>query len=276
MSASAIQHLIQQTPKSEGAELPAPDIYHLSSTIPLIEFRNVAFAYPSRPTQKVLDKFSMKIYAGESVALVGASGSGKSTIIQLLERFYDPSEGEILVAGTPITEYSSEGLRETLTLVSQEPVLYQGTIEENILLGCAKQHLDHDRFTKVLAESQLVDLVSSLPDGIRTIVGSKGSQLSGGQKQRVAIARALATGSPVLLLDEATSALDSESERLIQNAIGDTLHTKTVIAVAHRLSTIQHFDHILVLEEGQLVEKGTHCQLLEKKGQYWSMVQWQS
>ena len=243
--------------------------------MPLLEFRNVTFAYPSRPTKRVLSDFNLKIYANESVALVGASGSGKTTTIQLLERFYDALAGRVLLAGVPIREYAAESLRRTFALVSQEPVLYQGTVTDNINLGRSTP-LQGPDLDVILAQSQLTDVVASLPDGVHTSVGSRGGQLSGGQKQRVAIARAVAMETPVLLLDEATSALDSESERLIQTAIRETAQHKTVVAVAHRLSTIQHFDRIVVMHDGRAVESGSHEELMAARGRYWSMVEQQA
>ncbi len=275
-SARTIYALVNQVPKSTNSDLAGLHIENMNGSVPLIELRGVSFSYPSRPNRKVLNNLSLKIYANESVALVGSSGSGKTTIIQLLARFYESIEGEVLIAGVPIQHYSSQGLRQIFALVSQEPVLYQGTMAENINLGRPGQPLEQAYLDQVLMQTQLKDLVSSLPEGIQTLVGSRGSQLSGGQKQRVAIARAVAMETPVLLLDEATSALDSESERLIQTAIQETMQHKTVIAVAHRLSTIQHFNRSIVLHDGQMVESGTHDNLLLKKGRYWSMVEQQA
>lgn len=223
----------------------------------------------------MLKDFNLKLYKGQSIALVGPSGCGKSTIIQLLERFYDLTAGEIVISGEPIESYSPEKTRTLFALVSQEPVLYYGTIEENINLGRSVP-LSQDELEHVINQSQLKDLISSLPDGVKISVGSGGTQLSGGQKQRIAIARAIAMDAPVLLLDEATSALDSESERLIQAAIRKGAEGKTVISIAHRLSTIQNSDCIYVLDEGRIIESGTHLELLELKGRYWSMVLSQS
>jgi ATP-binding cassette subfamily B (MDR/TAP) protein 1 len=219
----------------------------------------------------VLKDFNLKLYKGQSIALVGPSGCGKSTIIQLLERFYEPTAGEIVIAREPIQNYLPERVRTLFALVSQEPVLYHGTVEENINLGRSTP-LSRDELEYVIDQSQLRDLISSLPDGVKTSVGSRGTQLSGGQKQRIAIARAIAMDAPVLLLDEATSALDSESERLIQTAIRKGAEGKTVVSIAHRLSTIQHSDCIYVLDGGRIIESGTHLELLEMKGRYWSMV----
>ncbi|KAH7309773.1 P-loop containing nucleoside triphosphate hydrolase protein [Stachybotrys elegans] len=247
-------------------EVSAPD-----HQIPYVEFRDTAFAYPSRPSQLVLKHLNLKVYKGQSIALVGSSGCGKSTVIQLLERFYEPTAGDILLSGTPMSNYSPKAVRNLFALVSQEPVLYHGTVEDNINLG-RHERLSPDELDWVIRQAQLTDLVSSLPDGVRTSVGSRGTQLSGGQKQRIAIARAIAVDAPILLLDEATSALDGESEGLIQRAIKDGARGKTVISIAHRLSTIQHSDCIYVVDGGKVVESGTHSELLAARGQYWAMV----
>lgn len=248
-----------------------PDISKLDEETPLIEFRDTEFAYPARPGQSILKQLRLKLYKGQSIALVGPSGCGKSTIIQLLEQFYDPTGGEILIGGNSIRQYSPAAVRAMFALVGQEPVLYSGTIEENINLGRDLPLSQHE-LQRVIEQSQLTDLVSSLPDGVKTDVGSRGTQLSGGQKQRIAIARAIAMDAAVLLLDEATSALDSESERLIQAAIREGTRGKAVIAIAHRLSTIQHSDQIYVLDGGQVIETGTHSEMLRQRGRYYSMV----
>lgn len=270
-STRAIYELEDSVPDVTSLNQTPPDISVLDQETPLIEFRGIDFSYPSRPSQRVLKHFNLKLYKGQSIALVGPSGCGKSTIIQLLERFYEPLAGEIIVTGTPMQSYAPETSRTLFSLVSQEPVLYQGTVEENINLGRSTP-LSSNELERVIDQSQLRDLISSLPDGVKTSVGSRGTQLSGGQKQRIAIARAIAMDAPVLLLDEATSALDSESEQLIQAAIREGTQGKTVISIAHRLSTIQHCDCIYVLDGGRIIEKGTHSGLLESKGQYWSMV----
>ncbi|KAH8807174.1 P-loop containing nucleoside triphosphate hydrolase protein [Xylogone sp. PMI_703] len=257
---------------SEGKTHKVPPISELDPATPLIEFRNATFAYPARPLHPVLKQFNLKLYPAQSIALVGPSGCGKSTIIQLLNGFYNLAAGEILIAGIPIQNYLTEELHKLFALVSQEPVLYQGSIEENINLGRSSAALSEQDLQGIITQSQLSDLVSSLPEGVQTMVGSRGTQLSGGQKQRVAIARAIAMDAPILLLDEATSALDSESEALIQKALKEGSRGKSVISVAHRLSTIQHCDCIFVLDRGVVIESGTHAELLKSKGRYWAMV----
>ncbi|KAL4898018.1 P-loop containing nucleoside triphosphate hydrolase protein [Aspergillus ambiguus] len=263
---------------------PAPMTMHKRDGLPVpsmqghIEFRNVSFVYPTRLKEPILRHLNLTIRPGQYVAIVGASGSGKSTVVALLQRFYNALSGEICVDGRNIAYLDTEDYRRHLALVSQEPSLFQGTIRENILLGCT--HADYDASEQALLEAckaaNILDFVMSLPQGFDTIVGSKGGMLSGGQKQRVAIARALIRNPKILLLDEATSALDSESERVVQDALDTATYGRTTIAVAHRLSTIQRADMIYVLDQGQVAECGTHKELLRQRGQYYELVKLQS
>ncbi|KAF2673407.1 P-loop containing nucleoside triphosphate hydrolase protein [Microthyrium microscopicum] len=270
-------------PHNHTAKLPLPQLDALSSNTPLIEFRNVCFSYPTRPTIPILRNLNLKIYAGQFVALVGSSGCGKSTVLQLLERFYEVESGDILIGGVSVKNLEDSDVRKLYSLVSQEPTLYSGNVQYNTSLGVSGS-LDREKLDQVLKQAQLSEFISSLPEGINTEVGARGTALSGGQKQRVAIARALAQDSAILLLDEATSALDSNSEREIQKAIingqnggsSEVAVKRTVIAVAHRLSTIQHSDCIFVFDQGQLVETGTHHELTEKKGVYWCLCKAQT
>ncbi|KAK3717240.1 hypothetical protein LTR37_005949 [Vermiconidia calcicola] len=243
-----------------------------------IEFRDVHFRYPTRPEQPVLRGLNLDVKPGQYVALVGASGCGKSTTIALLERFYDPLVGGIYVDGKEISSLNINSYRNYLALVSQEPTLYQGTIRENILLGADRKPEDvpEAAIEQACKDANIYDFILSLPDGFNTIVGSKGSMLSGGQKQRIAIARALLRDPKVLLLDEATSALDSESEKVVQAALDKAAKGRTTIAVAHRLSTIQKADMIYVFDQGRIVENGTHNELIHRKGRYYELVNLQS
>ncbi|KAL2825583.1 P-loop containing nucleoside triphosphate hydrolase protein [Aspergillus cavernicola] len=241
-----------------------------------IEFRDVHFRYPTRPEQPVLRGLNLTVKPGQYVALVGPSGCGKSTTIALLERFYDAIAGSILVDGKDISTLNINSYRGFLSLVSQEPTLYQGTIRENILLGIAEDDAPEEALVKACKDANIYDFIMSLPDGFNTVVGSKGGMLSGGQKQRVAIARALLRDPKVLLLDEATSALDSESEKVVQAALDAAARGRTTIAVAHRLSTIQKADIIYVFDQGKITESGTHNELLHKKGRYYELVNLQS
>ena len=227
---------------------------------------NVSFRYPNAEKDS-LSQINLKIDAGKTVALVGASGSGKTTLSALIARFYDVSSGEILLDGTDIREYALALLRENIALVSQEIFLFNATIRENIAYG-GRAGVDDEEIIKALKAANAWEFVSKLPDGIHTAVGENGAKLSGGQRQRLAIARAILKNSPVLILDEATSALDTESERLVQVALIELMKNRTTIVVAHRLSTIENADEIIVMDNGKIVETGTHAELLAKKERY--------
>ncbi|KAI9892522.1 MAG: GTPase-activating protein [Vezdaea aestivalis] len=239
-----------------------------------IAFRNVSFRYPMRPAKIVLKDINLSISSGQYVALVGSSGCGKSTIIQLIERFYDPVSGTISADGQDISTLNVSQYRSFIALVAQEPTLYQGTIRENILLGSDKPDSDFsdEVIEQACRDANIHDFIASLPEGLNTTIGAKGTLLSGGQKQRIAIARALIRNPRLLLLDEATAALDTESERTVQMALDKAAKGRTTVAVAHRLSTIRKADLICVIDEGRVVETGTHEQLLEKRGKYFELV----
>ncbi|KAM6491113.1 multidrug resistance protein 1, partial [Amanita muscaria] len=243
-----------------------------------IRIEHIHFRYPTRPAGRVLRDVSIEIQPGTYIALVGASGCGKSTIIQLLERFYDPLSGEIYLDGELITSLNVQEYRKQIALVSQEPTLYAGTIRFNVLLGATKpeSEVTQEEIEAACRDAAILDFITSLPDGFDTQVGGKGSQLSGGQKQRIAIARALLRNPKVLLLDEATSALDSASERVVQEALDRAARGRTTIAIAHRLSTIQNADCIYFIKDGRVSEFGTHDQLLKNKGYYYEYVQLQA
>ncbi|KAE8449173.1 GTPase-activating protein [Mollisiaceae sp. DMI_Dod_QoI] len=254
----------------------SPDGAKLESVEGHIEFRDVHFRYPTRPEQPVLRGLNLHVSPGQYIALVGASGCGKSTTIALLERFYDPLVGGIYVDGKEISSLNINDYRSYIALVSQEPTLYQGTIRENVLLGADRPDVPDSEIEFACREANIYDFIMSLPDGFSTVVGSKGSMLSGGQKQRIAIARALLRDPKILLLDEATSALDSESEHVVQAALDKAAKGRTTIAVAHRLSTIQKADIIYVFDQGVIVENGTHTELMQKGGRYSELVNLQS
>lgn len=233
-----------------------------------IKFSNVSFAYPRRPAAMVLKDLSLDIEPGKVVAFAGSSGSGKSTIVQLVERFYDPSKGTVTLDGMDLKVLSVSWLRGQLGLVGQEPVLFSGTIMDNVKYG-----LDGATDEDVKAACKMANadtFIMEFEKGYDTDCGGQVAQLSGGQKQRVAIARAMIKKPSILLLDEATSALDSESEAVVQQALDNLMAANkcTTLVVAHRLSTIQNADKIVVMEKGQVVEQGTHSELMEMNGKY--------
>ncbi|KAK9723075.1 hypothetical protein K7432_002135 [Basidiobolus ranarum] len=237
-----------------------------------IKMEDVYFRHPTRAAQYILKKLSLEIKPGQYAALVGPSGSGKSTTISLIERFYNIQKGRILLDEQNITDLNVNSLRQHISLVSQEPVLYNMTIKENIVIGAAASVTQED-VIQVCRDANIHDFIVSLPDGYDTYVGGSGTQLSGGQKQRISIARALIRNPSILLLDEATSALDSQSEKSVQKALDKASFGRTTIAIAHRLSTIQHADIIFVLKDGTIVERGSHKELLNLRGTYYEMIQ---
>ena len=227
-----------------------------------IEFKNISFSYGDG---NVIENFSMKIKKGEKVALVGLSGSGKSTLISLLLRLYDIKDGEILIDGINIKEYTISSVRDAFALVSQDIFLFNDTIEENLQAGIS---YSHDEIQHALEVSYASEFVDKLKDGLHTYIGDRGMRLSGGQSQRLTIARAFLRDCPILLFDEATSALDNESEKTVQKALDKVASDKTVIAVAHRLSTVQNYDRIIVMKDGKKVQEGKHQDLIVSIGEY--------
>lgn len=241
-----------------------------------IQFQDVHFRYPTRPDVPVLRGLNLTVKPGQYVALVGASGCGKSTTIGLIERFYNPLSGSIKVDGEELSALNLQHLRSSMSLVSQEPTLYQGTIKFNILLGANRENVTQEELEGACRDANILEFIESLPSGFETMCGNRGTALSGGQKQRIAIARALIRNPKVLLLDEATSALDSESEKVVQAALDKAARGRTTIAIAHRLSTIQKADVIYVFDQGKIVEAGTHHELVNAHGIYAELVLQQS
>jgi ATP-binding cassette, subfamily B, bacterial MsbA len=231
-----------------------------------VEFRNVRFAYRDEAAA-VLKDISVKVGPGRSLAIVGRSGSGKSTLVSLLPRFYNVDSGEILLDGTPIRDYTLKSLRNNISLVSQDVILFNDTIANNLAYGELKKH-SRDDLMRAAEAARVLDFTRDMPAGLDTMVGNRGVLLSGGQRQRIAIGRALLKDAPVLILDEATSSLDTQSERLIQAALNELMRNRTTLVIAHRLSTVERADCIIVLEAGLVVESGTHQELLQRQGQY--------
>jgi ABC-type multidrug transport system fused ATPase/permease subunit len=228
-----------------------------------VSFEQVCFRYPSRPETAVLEDFSLMLKAGERVALVGASGAGKSTVAALLLRLYEPQRGRILVDGIPASQYALAALRQQMAVVPQEVLLFSGTIAENI--GYGRPGAPEAAILDAARKANAHDFIIQLPKGYETEVGDRGIKLSGGQRQRVAIARAILRDPAILILDEATSALDAESENLIQSALDSLMERRTTLIIAHRFSTVAKADTVAVLEGGRVVERGTPAQLLQQQ-----------
>jgi ATP-binding cassette, subfamily B, bacterial len=253
-----------------------PNIEHQTeaSVESKIEYKNVAFSYPSRPDMEVLRNINLEVKTGEKVGLVGYSGAGKSTIVQLLMRYYKLTGGQILVDGKNINEYNLTDLRKNIAIVPQEVMLFGGTIYENIAYG--NPQASENEVIEAARKANAFDFIESFPEKFQTIVGERGVKLSGGQRQRVAIARAILKDPAILILDEATSALDSESEKLVQDALDTLMQNRTTIIIAHRLATIRNVDTIYVLREGEVAEQGSHDELvLIENGIYANLVKLQ-
>jgi ATP-binding cassette subfamily B protein len=241
-----------------------PDAIALQTVTGKVEFRNVTFGYQS--TIPVLSNLNLLVEPGEIIALVGTSGAGKTTLVNLIPRFYDPQGGQILIDGTDISKVTLKSLRRQIGIVPQETMLFAGTVADNIAFG--QTEIDLNRVKRAAKVANADGFISQLPEGYNTLVGERGINLSGGQRQRIAIARAVLLDPRILILDEATSALDSESENLVQQALERVMRDRTVFIIAHRLATVRRADRILVMESGRILEAGNHDQLLAKGDRY--------
>ena len=249
-----------------------PDARTLTGLKRKIEFRDVHFSYDG--TREVIDGFSFEILRGQTVALVGPSGGGKSTLSELIPRFYDPTRGEILIDGISLRDYTQESLRAHMSVVAQDTVLFNDTIENNIAMG--KPGATHEEVVEAARIANADSFIRECAEGYDTNIGDRGVKLSGGQRQRLSIARAVLKNPDILILDEATSALDTESEKLVQEALNKLLVGRTSVVIAHRLSTIHNADRIIVFDHGRIAEEGTHNELMERGGIYAKLIEMQS
>jgi ABC-type multidrug transport system fused ATPase/permease subunit len=254
---------IEQVLAAEEVITEKENALHINDFNTQIEYRNVWFRYEQ---EDVLKNINLVIPKGKSIALVGASGSGKSTMADLLPRFYDVTQGEILIDGTPIRDFFISDVRGLMGIVSQETILFNASIFENIAFGMQNVSLDDIVAAAKVANAH--EFIMQMPEGYETNIGDRGIKMSGGQRQRISIARAVLRNPPVMILDEATSALDTESERLVQDALIKLMQNRTSLVIAHRLSTIQHADEIIVMQKGEIVERGTHAELMAAQGAY--------
>ena len=249
-----------------------PDARELKGLRDKIEFRHVHFSYDG--TREVIDDISFEIRRGQTVALVGPSGGGKSTLSELLPRFYDPTSGEILIDGISLRDYTQESIRAHMSVVAQDTVLFNDTIEGNIAMG--RPSATHEEIVEAAKVANADSFIRECPEGYDTNIGDRGVKLSGGQRQRLSIARAVLKNPEILILDEATSALDTESEKLVQDALNNLLKGRTSVVIAHRLSTIHNADKIIVVDHGRIAEEGTHAELMARNGIYAKLIEMQS
>ncbi|KAL7676230.1 hypothetical protein ACOME3_002486 [Neoechinorhynchus agilis] len=264
-AAVKVHKVLSRKPEIDSMSTDGIEIDHFNGDI---KFQNVDFEYPTREGVPVLRSMNIHIPSSRSIALVGSSGSGKSTVLQLLERYYDPVNGNILIDGHNLRDLNIKSYRKKLGFVGQEPVLFDWSIAENIAFGDTDRQVTIEEIRAAAQTCNIDSFVSELPDGYDTRVGAKGSLISGGQKQRICIARAIIRNPKLLLLDEATSALDTESEKMVQAALEEAQKGRGSISIAHRLRTIEDCDDIFVMDKGKITESGTHQELISKESLY--------
>jgi len=255
-----------KSPLVQATEVDSLSVVEKSNNDTLIEFKNMSYAYPSRPNTYALKQLNLAVKAGESIALVGPSGAGKSTLFDLLLRFRDPQNGEIKIAGKSLTEWDLQELRSQFALVPQQPVLFSANVWDNLKYG--RPDATEEEVLAAVKAAHAEEFIEQLPNGYQSFLGEQGVKLSGGQKQRLAIARAILRDPKILLLDEATSALDAQSEHYVQKALDELMKGRTTFIIAHRLATVRHVDRIAVFEHGQLVDFGNHDELIESSELY--------
>ena len=272
-AAGATERLVELLVTPSGLPQVNNPIALPSPAVGALTMRDIIFAYPSRPDTPVFEQFNLHINPGEKIALVGPSGAGKTTVFQLLQRFYDPHSGEILLDGVNIREADIHALRERIALVPQDPVIFAASLRDNVRY--ARPDATDAEVLAACDAAFATEFIEKLPEGLNTFLGERGVRLSGGQKQRIAIARAILADRPILLLDEATSALDSNSEQIVQQALERLMQNRTTIMIAHRLSTVINADRILVLQQGKIVASGTHQQLMSNSELYQQLARLQ-
>jgi ATP-binding cassette subfamily B protein len=269
-AAERLAELRAEQPVIREPALPMPLPQPLRGAL---AFEDLSFRYPTRPDSLALDHLNLRIAPGETVAIVGPSGAGKTTVFNLLMRFYDPEQGTIRLDGVDIRDLRLAELRRSLAIVPQEPVLFTASVAENIRYG--RPDASDEEVREAARAASALDFIEAMPQGFKTDLGTRGVRLSGGQRQRIAVARALLCDPAVLLLDEATSALDAESELAVQQALDRIMRRKTTLVIAHRLATVQKADRIVVLEAGQVVDVGSHAELVRRGGLYARLAQLQ-
>jgi ATP-binding cassette subfamily B protein len=272
-AAGATERLVELLEKEPRIVAPAAPVAPAAHAAKTIDFEGVTFSYPARPDHHALDRFSLRVAAGERVAVVGPSGAGKTTLLALLLRFYDPQAGSVRIGGVDAREMDPQALRRLIAVVPQDPVVFAASVLENVRYG--RPSASREEVAAACEQAFAMEFIARLPGGLDTLLGERGTTLSGGQRQRLSIARALLADRPILLLDEATSSLDAASERMVQQALEALERGRTTLAIAHRLATVQHADRIIVMDRGAIVAQGTHAELMRQGGLYASLAQLQ-